>query len=208
MQTKKIYSSKDPRYNLRTLTIAMKDVLHIHRGHDDSYNSGKITDQLRPFCLPGVIREPGCHLTEVLASAERQRDEGHAGPLLDSNDPACSQSSIRRTSQRQASSISWRETASCSSNDSNKKIRRSGVANNKQDDKMKSILTHNTAWVSVGHHLHSSGHPLRGPESHPDGFKAALQLTRLVGGIRVTLAGLVYRTDELMELTPIIRGRP
>lgn len=56
----------------------MKDVLHIHGGHDGSCGSSKIADQLRPFCLPGVIREPGRHLTEVLAGAERQHS-----PLLD-----------------------------------------------------------------------------------------------------------------------------
>ena len=66
-QTKKICSLKDPRYNLRSLATAAEDILHVHEAHDGGHDSGKATNQFRPLCLPVMVQEPRCHLTEVLA---------------------------------------------------------------------------------------------------------------------------------------------
>jgi hypothetical protein len=57
-------------------------------------------------------------------------------PCRISANTARSRSSIRRTSQRQASSISWQEATNYSSNVDNKKAGRSRMMNNEQDNKM------------------------------------------------------------------------
>ena len=57
-------------YNPRSLATAMKDVFHVYGGHDSGRGGGKVTDQLRPLCLPSMVQEPRRHLMEVLAGAE------------------------------------------------------------------------------------------------------------------------------------------
>jgi hypothetical protein len=63
------------------LATTTEDVIHIHGGHD---GGGKVTDQLSPLRLPGVVREPGLHLVKVLASAELHGGEDDVCSLLDS----------------------------------------------------------------------------------------------------------------------------
>ena len=43
------------------------DVFHVYGGHDGGHSRGKATNQLYPLRLSGMVWEPGCHLTEVLA---------------------------------------------------------------------------------------------------------------------------------------------
>ena len=66
IQTKKFYLLKNPRYNLRSLATAAKDVLHVYGGR----GGGKATNQLHPLCLPSMVWEPGRHLTEILAGTK------------------------------------------------------------------------------------------------------------------------------------------
>jgi hypothetical protein len=48
----------------------MKGVLHVYGNHDGGHGSGKVTNQFCPLRLPGMVRELGRHLIEVLANAE------------------------------------------------------------------------------------------------------------------------------------------
>ena len=52
------------------MATAAEDVLHVYGTHNGSHSHSKATDQLRPLYLPGMVWEPECHLTEVLAGAE------------------------------------------------------------------------------------------------------------------------------------------
>jgi hypothetical protein len=68
-------------------------------------------------------------------------------------------------------------------------------------------LTHDTGLGVGGHPQHGSSLPLLGNERHPDSVEATLQPTHLTGGFGVALAGLIRRTDDLMELSLVIQGR-
>jgi hypothetical protein len=63
------------------LATATEDVLHVHGGHASS----EVTDQLHPLLLPGMVREPRLHPTEVLAGAQLHGGEGNTGSLPDSH---------------------------------------------------------------------------------------------------------------------------
>jgi hypothetical protein len=75
IQTKRVYLSKDPRYNLRSLVAGTEDVFHVYGDHDGSYGGSKVTNQLCPL---------GRHLTEVLAGVELQRSKGNTSSLPNS----------------------------------------------------------------------------------------------------------------------------
>jgi hypothetical protein len=77
----KIYSPKNPRYNLRPLATTTKDVLHIHDGHDGSCSGGKVVDQLPPLLLLGVVQKLRLHLTEVLAGTQLHGGKDDTGSL-------------------------------------------------------------------------------------------------------------------------------
>jgi hypothetical protein len=69
-QAEGLHSSKDPRYNLRPLAIAVEDILHIYSGHNGGSSNNEAANQLRSLRLAGKIQKSERHLTEVLAGTK------------------------------------------------------------------------------------------------------------------------------------------
>jgi hypothetical protein len=153
-----------------------------------------------------MIRKPRHHLTKVLAGTKLQGGESDAGPLADSGHHRALAILIRRTSQRQAPSISWREGTNCSSNAGNK-AGRSGTMNNVRSNKTKK---HPYPRCELGHRwplpaqwryssLRPQGPPgwpwYNAPASSPHGWR------------RNNAGELRLPVGELTELSPIIQGR-
>lgn len=72
---------------------------------------------------------------------------------------ACSGSSIKRTSRRWASSVSWREATSCPYNLDRKVMKRSQAMGTNRNDIAEMILTHDRGQGIDGYCLHGSDLP-------------------------------------------------
>lgn len=62
------------------------DILHVHGSHDDVRDRSKVANQLRPFHLTSMVREPGHHPVKVPVDAQLHGDKGDASSLLDPHD--------------------------------------------------------------------------------------------------------------------------
>ena len=56
---------KNPGHTPRLSSIAVEDLLRIHSGENGAHSSGEVIDLHRPLLVPGVLREPRRHPTEV-----------------------------------------------------------------------------------------------------------------------------------------------
>jgi hypothetical protein len=182
------------------LATATKDVLHIHGDQNGNCDGCEVADQFRSLRLPSVNREPRLHLTKVLAGAELRGSKGNVGSLPDSlhHSPLAV---LHQEYLPEACFLSLMVGGRHSSSACNKKTRRSEAANDRQDDKMKRILTHDaglgddsrhpTAAVSLSEAGRATPMTSRQRSNQPTSWVALERCWRV--------------TDELTELSPVIQ---